>query len=362
MDPELDPCRDDLPLMANTSHLLVKHYVLDLDVDFESRVIGGTIVLFFEDGDGSKTQTSSTKETFQAESEGTCPLRTPECCPDLEIDAKTFSSGMGYSGKGDKDTSDKDGNHDNQEQASGSSSSKQCCDTGNHGTEDFWLVLDCCDLCVFKVEEVDVTVVPGVEEFTRPPKLARTSEELRNVIVHELVTLPADRWSEQLDYYAACSQAPGCGELFFHTDAWSLQIRKAGAQAAADFPHAIRIKYRTKPEGHSVTWTSDQSGRPCVYTMGSPINNRALFPCQEPPVAMSTWQATVGAAASFVVLMSGENSAKPTHLREGMLTFVATWNTLAAFRMPLPPPRTSFLIVSLPRYAWNMPAKRPFCG
>lgn len=51
--------------------------------------------------------------------------------------------------------------------------------------------------------------------------------------------------------------------------------------------------------------------------MGSPVNNRALFPCQEPPVAMSTWQATVGAAASFVVLMSGENSAKPTQLREG---------------------------------------------
>lgn len=32
---------------------------------------------------------------------------------------------------------------------------------------------------------------------------------------------------------------------------------------------------------------------------------------------MSTWQATVRAAASFVVLMSGENSAKPTQLREG---------------------------------------------
>lgn len=57
--------------------------------------------------------------------------------------------------------------------------------------------------------------------------------------------------------------------------------------------------------------------RPCVYTVGSPINNRALFPCQEPPVAMSTWQATVRAAASFVVLMSGENSAKPTQLQEG---------------------------------------------
>lgn len=64
--------------------------------------------------------------------------------------------------------------------------------------------------------------------------------------------------------------------------------------------------------------------RPCVYTMGSPINNRALFPCQEPPVAMSTWQATVRAAASFVVLTSGENSAKPTQLREGTVHVFCT--------------------------------------
>ncbi|XP_008049080.1 aminopeptidase O [Carlito syrichta] len=64
--------------------------------------------------------------------------------------------------------------------------------------------------------------------------------------------------------------------------------------------------------------------------MGSPINNRALFPCQEPPVAMSTWQATVRAAASFVVLMSGENSAKPTQLREGC----SSWHYYVTMPMP----------------------------
>lgn len=51
--------------------------------------------------------------------------------------------------------------------------------------------------------------------------------------------------------------------------------------------------------------------RCCVYTMGSPINNRALFPCQEPPVAMSTWQAHVKAPREYTVLMSGENQAVP---------------------------------------------------
>ncbi|XP_069332404.1 aminopeptidase O isoform X5 [Eulemur rufifrons] len=335
MDIKLDPSRDDLPLMANTSHILVKHYVLDLHVDFESRVIEGTIVLFFEGGNRLKKGSSSTEEACQLESNEACKFRMPEPCHIPVTNARTFSSKMEYndfaiSSKGEKDTSDKDGNHDNLEQASGISSSKYCCDTGNHGSEDFLLVLDCCDLSVLKVEEVDVAAVPGIEKFTRSPKLTVASEELRNQIVHELVTLPADRWREQLDYYARCSQAPGYGELFFDTDTWSLQIRKTGAQTATDFPHAIRIWYKTKPEGQSVTWTSDQCGRPCVYTMGSPINNRALFPCQEPPVAMSTWQATVRAAASFVVLMSGENSAKPTQLREGY----ASWHYYVTMPMP----------------------------
>ncbi|XP_032492334.1 aminopeptidase O isoform X2 [Phocoena sinus] len=328
MDIKLDPSRDDLPLMANTSHILVKHYVLDLDVDFESQIIEGTIVLFFESGNKFKKQSSSTEETYPSESNEACKFRMPEPCHIPVTNTRTVSSKVGYNdfvicGKGEKDTSGKDGNHDNQEQASGISSSKYCCDTGNHGSEDFLLVLDCCDLSVLKVEEVDVAAVPGIEKFTRSPKL-------RNQIVRELVALPADRWREQLDYYARCSQAPGCGELLFDIDTWSLQIRKTGVQTATDFPHAIRIQYTTKPQGRSVTWTSDQSGRPCVYTMGSPINNRALFPCQEPPVAMSTWQATVRAAASFVVLMSGENSAKPTQLREGC----SSWHYYVTMPMP----------------------------
>ncbi|XP_012385473.2 aminopeptidase O isoform X2 [Dasypus novemcinctus] len=335
MDGKLDPSRDDLPLLANTSHILVKHYVLDLDADFESQVIEGTIVLFFEPGNRVKKWNSCTEETGQPESDEARTLRAPEPCRTPVTSARTFSSKMGchdfaICSKGGKETSDQDGNHDNQEQASGISSSKYCHDAGNHGSEDFLLVLDCCDLAVLKVEEVDVAVVPGIEKFTRPPRPTVVSETLRNQIVRELVTLPAERWREQFDYYARCSQAPGCGELLFTTDTWSLQIRKPGAQTAAAFPHAVRIWYKSKPEGRSVTWTSDQSGRPCVYTMGSPINNRALFPCQEPPVAMSTWQATVRAAASFVVLMSGENSAKPTQLREGY----SSWHYYVTMPMP----------------------------
>lgn len=258
MDVKLDPSRDDLPLMANTSHILVKHYVLDLDVDFESQVIDGTLVLFLECGNRSRKRSGCPEEA--------CTCGKPKPCRHVPVaGTRTSLSKMGYSdfavcSKGERDTSGRDGNHDNQEQTYGISSSKHCCDTGNHGSEDFLLVLDCCDLSVLKVEEVDVAAVPGIEKFARSPKLTVVSE-LRNQIVRELVTLPADRWREQLDCYARCSLAPGCGELLFDTDTWSLQIRKTGAQTATAFPHAIRIRYRTKPQGRSVTWTSDQSGR-----------------------------------------------------------------------------------------------------
>ncbi|KAF4794970.1 aminopeptidase O [Turdus rufiventris] len=326
METQLDAMKDDLPLMANTSYMLVKHYVLDLDVDFKNKVIEGSIVLFFETGSQYKKTSSAGEESCQSQFDETCKMRTSEPCHIPMINVSTCSSktecnDFAVSGKEEEATSDENSNHSNNKQASGISTSKDCCDIENHGNKDFLLVLDCCDLSVLKVEEIDVAAVSGIEKFTRSAKLTGVSKELenlRNQIVHELVTLPADRWKEQLYYFTHCSQAPGCGELLFSTGTWSLEIRKSGIQTPADFPHAIRIWYKTKPEGRSVTWTTDQSGRPCVYTIGSPINNRALFPCQEPPIALSTWQASVRTAAGFVVLMSGENSAEPVQLQEEM--------------------------------------------
>ncbi|XP_006898938.1 PREDICTED: aminopeptidase O-like [Elephantulus edwardii] len=262
MDTKLNPARDDLPLMANTSHILVKHYVLDLDVDFDNHIFEGTIVLFCESVNKLKRWSSSSEEP--------CPV---DSCRDLEFGSTTpchasvtstrpFSSKVKYNefticGEGETDTSEKDGNLNNQEQTSGT---KCCFDARSPGSQDFLLVLDCCDLSVLKVEEVDVSAVLGIERFTKSLQLTAGPEELRNHIVHQLVTLSADHWREQLDYYARCSQAPGCGELLFATDSLSLQIRKTGAQTAAGFPHAIRIWYRTTPQGGSVTWTSDQTG------------------------------------------------------------------------------------------------------
>ncbi|XP_026721840.1 aminopeptidase O [Athene cunicularia] len=268
MEAQLDPMKDDLPLMANTNYMLVKHYILDLDVDFQSKVIEGIIVLFFETGSRYRKTSSTGKEGCQSQFDETCKIRAsgPYHVPVTKVSAcssKTEYNDFAICGKGEEDTSDKNGNHSNEEQASGISNSKDFFDIENHGKKDFLLVLDCCDLSVLKVEEVDVAAVSGIEKFTRSAKLTDDSKELenlRNQIVHELVTLPADRWKEQLYYFTCCSQAPGCGELLFTTSTWSLEIRKSGIKTPTDFPHAIRIWYKTKPEGRSITWTTDQSG------------------------------------------------------------------------------------------------------
>lgn len=264
---QLALAKDDLPLLANTNHMLVRHYVLDLDVDFNSQVIGGSIVMFFETGSRcSKGGIEQVEGACQSQSDPPGHVWAPEVSYSHASSCSTKSGCNDFAAysKGEKDTSDKNGNYGNREQASGISSSKNCCDIEIHGSEDFLLVLDCCDLSVLKVEEVDVAVVSGTEKFTSSAKLMDASEDprdLRNQIVHELVTLPADHWREQFHYYKHCSRAPASGELLFVTGPWSLEVRKAGVQLAKDFPHAIRIWYKTKPEGRSLSWTSDQSDR-----------------------------------------------------------------------------------------------------
>ncbi|XP_066460184.1 aminopeptidase O isoform X2 [Eleutherodactylus coqui] len=330
----MDPHTDDLPLMANTSHMLVKHYALDLDVCFESQIITGNIVLFLQPNTSCEKDNTGNAQPSQPGED-----RAQESC--VSHSSKTLSQSnikdsILYA-IGERATSEKYSHRGNRKQTSGITSSEPCCHRGDDGSRDFVLVLDCCDLSVLKVEEVDVS---GLPEKCMRSTLPSCQSEQQLTHGHpnsdELVALPESRWKEQLFYYMQCSQAPGCGELHFLTDTWSLQISKPGVTLSTDFPSAIRIRYKTTADGRSVKWTKDQRGRPCVYTFGSPINNRALFPCQEPPVAMSTWNATVRTASNCIVLMSGENVASPNHYAEG----ICSW----FYYVTMPMPASTFTI------------------
>ncbi|XP_077079385.1 aminopeptidase O isoform X2 [Siphateles boraxobius] len=310
-DVDLDPNKDDLPLRANTNHVHVRHYVLDLTVDFQRKVIGGSIVLFLEPAIGSCKQgepgsVSNTEaqniSQVSSKHDISSPI-TPE--PNELIPPEEPSRLSGGNDVSDVFWADE--------------------------SEEFTLVLDCCDLMVSKVEEVDVTTV--LKKLDVDHRYANADHPSSSSLVQRLVSMPSVCWRSQHELYLQCSRSPtvlNAQPLRFHMDQWSLQVRKEGVCSPHDFPSAVRIWYETKPTGGSVRWTKDQDSRCCVYTMGSPINNRALIPCQEPPVAMSTWQACVRAPCDYTVLMSGENQAFPKPAETGFLQ----WDYYVTMPMP----------------------------
>ncbi|XP_028270724.1 aminopeptidase O isoform X2 [Parambassis ranga] len=295
---DLDPDRDDLPLRANTNHILVRHYVLDLSIHFDHRIISGSIVLFLEPC--SRVRTKAEDDTVLGVSDGAESVEAGQSAERSVLHA---------------------------------AADDECIQSSpmwqNSSGGDFTLVLDCCDLDVSKVEEVDVTSVSAMMSL---PGVISQNPQAGNV--QNLFTLPSSHWQQKHRFYLMCSRAPGTqdeGSLQFYRDKWSLQVRKKGVTSSEEFPRVLRIYYETRPTGGSVRWTKDQDNRVCVYTAGSPINNRALFPCQEPPVAMSTWQATVQAPHECVVLMSGEEPAVPTEDAE---TNSLIWNYYVTMPMP----------------------------
>lgn len=227
MEPKqhLNPDTDDLPLRANTSHILVRHYVLNLTVHFEQKVMYGSAVLFLEP----------------------CPAAGAQSQGGAGLQASSVL------------TSHPEATDTERRQ---SSPSWQTTSDG-----DFTLVLDCCDLNVSKVEEVDVASASSVSSRLAddtPGTIAGDCVDLRAVLVHKLISTPSSRWRQKFDLFSDCSRAPafqGGASLEFFRDRWSLQVRKKGVVSPQQFPRAVRICYETEPTGGSVRWTRDQDNR-----------------------------------------------------------------------------------------------------
>ncbi|XP_062854997.1 aminopeptidase O [Trichomycterus rosablanca] len=319
---ELDFNKDDLPLQANTNHILVRHYVLDLSTDFQRKVIGGNIVLFLEPGKGTE-RSEELDSVFSSQINESSFLNSLDseeaiCLSDsIDVPNNTVVH---------EQLEDPHLGKTSQPYASNASLIKT--------SVDFTLILDCCDLLVSKVEEVEVSTVLNLAELPVVDQVSLDSEQPSSSgLVQRLISMPSSKWRQQQDLYLQCSCASAVCQsepLLFHMDQWSLQIRKKGVRSPHAFPRVIRIWYETKPTGGSVRWTNNQDDTCCVYTMGSPINNRALFPCQEPPVAMSTWRARVKASCEYLVLMSGENQAVPIADETGF----SQWDYYVTMPMP----------------------------
>ncbi|KAK5932381.1 hypothetical protein CgunFtcFv8_004087 [Champsocephalus gunnari] len=336
-DKNLNPDTDDLPLRANTNHILVRHYVLDLTLHFDRKVISGSVVLFLEpsSGSGSKTEDgigpgSCIIEAGRSHDVYVCRSHNEDTVEDgTEGIGKAMTKVEKILGAGERDGAECQALSGVRAQTPPKTEMIQSSHLWETTSDDdFTLVMDCCDLHVSKVEEVDISSVFASE---------RSGVRLVNqqtAFIQNLISMPSDQWRQKHQLFSLCSQAPGAqhgSSLQFYRDQWSLQVRKKGVASAQGFPCALRICYETRPTGGSVRWTKDQDNRVCVYTAGSPINNRALFPCQEPPVAMSTWQATVRAPSECVVLMSGEEEAVPVGDGD---TSLLIWNYYVTMPMP----------------------------
>ncbi|XP_049434837.1 aminopeptidase O isoform X2 [Epinephelus fuscoguttatus] len=340
-DGDLNPDTDDLPLRANTNHILVRHYVLDLTVHFERKVISGSVVFFLEPCSGVVTTVKDDTGPGAGDGARTVEARGSQnafVCRSQDED--TVEDGT----KGLEETTTSiekmfgavEGGSQLQTAAKTKSiQSSHLWETTSDG--DFTLVLDCCDLNVSRVEEVDVTSVSAMSNLLPEVDCERSGVSSVNsqaAFIQAIISTPSSQWRQKHQLFSLCSCASGAQDgasLHFQRDRWSLQVRKKGVASPQEFPRAVRICYETRPTGGSVRWTKDQDDRVCVYTAGSPINNRALFPCQEPPVAMSTWQATVRAPSECVVLMSGEEQTVP--IEDGDTHF-SVWNYYVTMPMP----------------------------
>lgn len=222
---DLEHNKDDLPLRANTNHILVRHFVLDLCVDFQTEVIGGSIVLFLEPCRGSDL---SRKSEHNSPCAHVGENARETCAPEIIVSQV---------------------------------SQNDACSMWDDTSKDFTLILDCCDLSVSKVEEVDVCTVADLLDLDQRP--LDSTHDSSFGLVQRLISIPSARWRQQQDLYLQCSCAHAVSRtepLLFHTDQWSLQIRKQGVRSPHAFPRVLRIWYQTKPTGGSVRWTKDQDG------------------------------------------------------------------------------------------------------
>lgn len=259
MEPDRDPDTDDLPLRANTNHILVRHYVLDLSVHFDRKVISGSVVLFLEPCSGMRNKANPQDDIGLPADEGTGTIKVQTVS---EV-ADSIEDGI----KGLGPTANVEKMFDGRERDRGESQTENIQSSHLWETtsdDDFTLVLDCCDLDVSEVEEVDVTSV-STTSCSLP--LERPEGGLMNpqaAFLQNLISMPSDRWRQRNQLFLLCSRAPGAqggSSLHFQRDRWSLQVRKKGISSPQEFPRALRICYETRPTGGSVRWTKDQDGR-----------------------------------------------------------------------------------------------------
>ena len=110
------------------------------------------------------------------------------------------------------------------------------------------------------------------------------ARHLENVSVHEVLNCE-DQASALIDNFELRKDEQVMSEYFtkkisaldFDMEPWCIRVKPTNKKV-------IKISWTTRKEARSLLWRLDQNGHKSVFTAASAVNNRSLFPCQEPPI------------------------------------------------------------------------------
>ena len=158
----------------------------------------------------------------------------------------------------------------------------------------FELVLDCCDIDILQVEEVSIDSSKSNMKVDAS-NVSLSKEDLSMESPNE--SLYSDRNDElvvRTEGHQEPTSSPGChtirhsigdnlgfnptdvelrrsrflschamkgSSIDYEVEPWCIRIKKDGVNRASDFPAVVRIRYKTRPQGKSLTWAVDQDGR-----------------------------------------------------------------------------------------------------
>ena len=133
------------------------------------------------------------------------------------------------------------------------------CDTHISSSEDpKEFILDCKDIEIIAVNEI---LEAGDEE----------SKEIFDQFDKRCCRIQFRNWYDKKR-----------SQLSYKSEPWCVRIYKNDINEA--FPKIVHIQWKTLPGAKSLLWRNDQNGSKCVFTPAAAVNNRSLFPCQEPPI------------------------------------------------------------------------------
>ena len=186
--------------------------------------------------------------------------------------------------------------------------------------------------------KVHVFVTPSPNRVNK--RLILDSKDLCITCVKEVITNPAEIESFLTNIEEKKSQdsyqewilksSSSHRELKFITEEWCIKIEIEDRNR----PQLIFLEYETTDRGNSLSRISDGDGGFCCITAGSLINNRSLFPYQDAPSHMSTWQLIVDVPSAYTVLSTGDEQGLLID-QTGMYFYTQTVLPLSTFALAI---------------------------